>query len=112
MCPLQFAGEFVEEEKARLAVKEINELIDYYEENRIFFEEELAKEIDELLKKIKESWNQFKYSKDLKDGNGKDTREWNKAWKQISEDVPIVKKIIEKRFRDIIGIENSKNDKE
>ncbi|MCK5123352.1 MAG: hypothetical protein KAQ87_04380 [Candidatus Pacebacteria bacterium] len=104
MCPLQLAGEPTEEEEIKLAVKEINELVDYYEENRIFFEEELAKEIDKLLRKFRESWNQFNYSKDLKDGNGRDAKEWNKAWKQISEDVPVVKQLIEKRFRSIIGI--------
>jgi len=110
MNPMQWAGEPTEEEKGKKAASEINSLVDFYEENRIFFEEKLAGEIDELLKKFRDPWIQFDYSKYKTESKHKDVEEWNKAWKQISEDIPVIKKLIEKRFRDIIGIEKNNYD--
>ena len=107
MCPLQLVGEPPEEEKCKKAVEEINALIDYYEENRIFFEEEVAKEIDSLLQKFREAWNQFDYSKYKTGREHRDVEEWNKAWKKISEETPKTKELIENRFRRIIGIEKT-----
>jgi len=107
MCPLQLAGEPSEEEKGKKAADEVNALIDYYEENKIFFEKEIAKEIDNLLQKFREAWNQFDYSKYKTEGKHRDVKEWNKAWKNISEETPKIKELIENRFREIIGIEES-----
>lgn len=109
MCPLQLAGEPPEEEKGKKAADEANALIDYYEGNRIFFEEEVAKEIDSLLQKFRKAWNQFDYSKYKTDKKHRDVKEWNKAWKKISEETPKTKELIENRFRKIIGIEESIN---
>jgi len=105
MCPLQLAGESSEKEKGKKAADEVNALVDYYEANRIFFEEEVAKEVDSLLQEFREAWNQFNYSK-YKTGKGhRDVEEWNKVWKKISEETPKTKELIENRFRKIIGIE-------
>jgi len=107
MCPLQLAGEPSEKEKCKKAVEEFNALLDYYEENRIFFEEEVAKEIDSLLQKFREAWDQFDYSKYKTGGEYRDVKEWNKAWKKISEETSKTKELIESRFRRIIGIEKT-----
>lgn len=105
MNPIQLAGELKEEEKSKLAVEEVNKLIDYYEENRIFFEENIAIAIDKLLNEFRKSWHQFGYSRILRDDRAPDVDEWNKAWEQISKEIPEIKVMIEKEFRKIIGVE-------
>lgn len=107
MCPLQLAGEPSEEEKSKKATNEANALIDYYEENRIFFEEEVAKEIDSLLQNFRDAWRQFGYSRYKTGENYRDVEEWDKAWKKISEETPKIKELIENKFREIIGIKEA-----
>lgn len=107
MCPGQFAGEPPLEEKGKTAAKATNNLIAYYEENKIFFEESLATEIDNLLEIFKNSWYKFHTSQELRElrepGSAK---RWHDAWKEISEEGLKVKRLIEDKFRNILGIEN------
>lgn len=104
--PMQWAGEPKEEDKAKNAAEKINGLIKYYEENRIFFEEDIASEVDNLVKEFKSCWIEWTHYKRLEEGSDKKMKTWEKAWKQIDKDIPNVKKLIEKKFRKIIGIEN------
>lgn len=106
--PWQGAGEPTEDEKSDKASKCNMELITYYQENRIFFEEQLAEEIDSLLTELREAWSKFQLSRASKeDSDHKEARqEWSKAWTQIDEQVPIVKKKLESSFRANLGIEN------
>lgn len=107
MCPGRFVGEPPLEENAKEAAEATNDLTAYYEGNRIFFEESLATEIDNLLKIFKNSWYNFhayQESGDLKEpGSGQKRYE---AWKEISEEGLRVKRLIEGKFRSILGIEN------
>jgi peptidoglycan hydrolase CwlO-like protein len=88
-------------------VRKANDLVTYYEENKIFFEREIAKEIDSLLSKFKDIWGQFQIGQEQKKSNShkESLDSWNSAWKQIEKDVPKIKEKLENRFRDIIGIE-------
>lgn len=103
--PLQLGGELTEEEKTKQLVEKSNDLFDYYAENRLFFGEELAQEIDTLLKKFMGIWRQWNYAKDFKEGRTPDVEEWGKAWDQVKGEIPPIKESIEKKFRGIIGIE-------
>ncbi len=105
ISPFQFSGDLPEEDKRKQAVDEFNSLNNYYEENRIFFEENIAKEIDDLLENFVETLNQFDYSKDKTGGDYRDVKEWNKAWKKLTEDTSKIKKLIENEFRKMIGVE-------
>jgi len=100
----QWSGEPNQEQKAKNAAEMANDLVSYYEENKIFFEEEVDFEIDKLMKEFKEVWLTYSLSKSLKPHSDESMKEWDKAWKKINEDVPNVKKIIENKFRKIIGI--------
>jgi hypothetical protein len=106
--PLQGAGEPTEDEKAKKASQANIELIEYYQENRIFFDEELATEIDALRLGLREAWGKFHNSRTArKDGDYKEARnEWLDAWEKIDEEVPKVKGHLEEKFRTILGIEN------
>jgi len=100
----QWSGEPSQEEKAKAAAQSANELVEYYEENRIFLEEEVAIEIDTLMKEFKDVWLTYNLSKSLQPHSDESIKAWDKAWKKINEEVPNVKKIIENKFRKIIGI--------
>lgn len=108
--PFQLAGEPSHEEKGKVAAENANDLTDFYEENRIFFDEKLAEHIDFLLKDFRDAWNKLEYSRESrKSGDYKiSLDEWNSAWKQIKDKVPIVKKELENKFREILGIKNEK----
>lgn len=105
-CPGQFGGEPSIEEKAKTAEGAVNGLISYYEENKIFLEECLAKEFDKLVDLLKNAWWEFQTSQELR-GSGEpgNAGKWYKAWETVSkEGVPDVRKRIEDKFRSIIGI--------
>jgi len=106
MCPLQTSGEPSQDEKGGEAVKIANNFTDYYEENRIFVDEELAKKIDKLSETFKQAWNEFEIYRLSKKNREFDLENWREAWKIISEQTPIIKKEIEDEFRKIIGIED------
>lgn len=103
--PLQLAGEPSEEEKTKLLTEEFNALANYYTENRLFFNEELAQEVDKLLKKFLDIWHQWGYARNLRQMNEPNVKEWGKAWDQVKDEIPPIKRTIENKFRDIIGID-------
>jgi len=103
--PLQLAGEPTEEEKTKILADEFNSLASYYRENRLFFNEALAQEIDKLLQKFIEIWNQWEYTKDLQQIGQPNVNEWSKAWDKVKDEIPPIQKAIENRFRDTIGID-------
>ena len=105
-CPGQFAGEPSIEEKAKTAEGAVNGLISYYEENKIFLEENLSEEFDRLIGHFKSAWREFQTSQELRGSEEPGSAErWYKAWEKVSkEEVPEVRKRIEDKFRGIIGI--------
>jgi hypothetical protein len=102
--PMQLAGEPTEKEKTKILAYEFNGLASYYTENRLFFNEALAQEIDKLLQKFIEIWNQWGYMKDLQQIGQPNVKEWSKAWDRVKDEIPPIQKAIEDKFRDIIGI--------
>lgn len=105
--PLQLAGEDPKEEKMKLAAKNANKLTDFYNENRIFFDEKLAEDVDKLLSKFRDVWNKYQYAQEIKGTNqsSEALREWRNAWDDIQTEVSDVKKELESKFRNVIGIE-------
>lgn len=104
--PMQMVGEPTQKEKGKIAEKDGNDLIEYYEENRIFFEERLAEEIDALLSEFRKVWADFQASRISKELNDHETAtdQWFGAWNRFLEKVPNIKKQLENRFRNILGI--------
>lgn len=84
-----------------------NDLVNYYDENRIFFEEELAGDIDSLLSNFRSIWAKSETSRIsgiLRDSKAA-IDHWKSAFNQIQEKTPDLKKQLENKFRKIIGIE-------
>ncbi len=103
MNPLQMAGEPTKEEKTKKAAESANTFLNDFEENRIFFEEELAERLDTLQTSLRKIWLDFQYKDDLPLGKER-LAEWSKAWTAIQEEIPQLKKIIESDFRNILGL--------
>lgn len=105
MKPLQEAGEARPEDKEKILVTEFNKLSGYYSKNRLFFQESLAKEIDGLLLKFRDIWIDWRAAKGFGKSEYPDVEKWAKTWDKVKDDIPPIKTLIEKRFREIIGVE-------
>ncbi len=90
---------------------ELNSLISYYKDNKFFFQERLAQNIDIFIKLVSSSITEFYYSRynpNNKTGEGS-TREWGEvldALKNIGEEAFKIILLLEEEFRKIIGIES------
>ena len=107
MNPLQLAGELTEEEKQRIAAESANEFTNYFDRNRIFFDDSLAQKLDELRNALYDCWTSFGLSKTLRDAQDlKPSADmWTKIWEKLNTEVPRIKKEVEREFQKVIGIE-------
>lgn len=100
----QKTGDLPEAEKGKIAAECANDFTNFYEENRIFLDKELAKDIDKLSKAFRTAWIKFEISRSVSKEDNSYLKFWDDAWKIIDEETPEIKKNIEKKFRKIIGI--------
>jgi len=103
MAPLQLAGEPSKAEKMREAANLANDFIKYFDINRIYFDEDLEEKINIFDGKMREAWNKFRYATAEELGK-QDIDKWNEAWKEVKEEIPKLKKEIERKFRKEIGM--------
>jgi hypothetical protein len=108
MSPLQLTGELPEREKGEIAAKHANEFTEYYEENRIFLDENSAQDVDSLSSTLRSAWIKFRTSRAVDKASKEYLDYWDAAWKIIDNDIPLIKLEVEKKFRKIIGISNAK----
>jgi len=59
MAPFQMSDDLPEKEKGEIAAKNANEFTDYFEENKIFLEKELADKVDKLSITFRSAWHKF-----------------------------------------------------
>jgi hypothetical protein len=103
--PMQSSKESQEAKGGEVA-KIANDFSDYYEENRIFIDEDLAQKIDKLSDVFRKVWGEFetyRFGEKLKQPYFEG---YKNAWETISKETPIIKKEIENEFRKIIGIKD------
>lgn len=106
--PPQPGGESGKEikKKAEIVENNMDDLRKYYEENRIFFDEEMAKDVDSLLDiflKAKANFIAAGVSRMLRDPKT-EYSQWQDAWELIEKETPKIKEQLENKFRNIIGI--------
>ncbi len=99
--PFQAAGEPSQEEKAKKAAKSANDFLDYFNQNRLYLEEEVGKILDNINNELKNVWIEFNYAKQKPD-----FKKWSVSWEKVKDDVPQAMKKIRERFREIIGLES------
>ena len=108
ISPAEMAGDLPKEDKLKIAGEAGEKFRDYYSKRKIYFDEN----IDNLLAKINteflHAWIDFTMYPPKKEIlGGRDAKEkwkwWIKAWKKVTEEIPPIKKEIEKEFRKILG---------
>jgi hypothetical protein len=92
------------EKKGVKAADDINEFIDYYSENEIFFSEEICKNMNRLIEIVREAW----WTYDLQIVNAprgqSSIKHWDKIEKTLTEDIPTIKKQLIEQMRQILGV--------
>ena len=76
----------------------------FFSENRIFFNEELASEIDNLRKELYSIWTKWELAKTKRDLGESNVKEWGQAWDDLQKKVPELKQKLEKMFRGLLGV--------
>ncbi len=105
MSPLQRFSEDQKMENRMRAIDSAKDFIDYFDQNRIFFEESLVKKLEEVEDLFWDSWSDWMLSQDLRLDNMKDARKKESdAWDKLKNKFPSIKKGVEDKFREIIGI--------
>jgi hypothetical protein len=98
--------EAIVKRKAAVATSAMD-LINYFEENRIFFNESLAVQLDNLLLEFQDIWADFQLVEDLRlDDTKESVKVWIETWNRLNKDVPKIKSALENEFRSIIGIDS------
>jgi hypothetical protein len=88
--------------KEEQAVKGMGELIGYFREKRIYFEEELCRDIDAAIEEHVNVWVRTgAYPIRMPDG----PEQWSKAALHFSEHFPPIRAKIERQFRELIGVQ-------
>jgi hypothetical protein len=99
--PLQEAGEPPIAEKAKVAAEAGNAFNEFFNENRIFLDEPLCERIDELSRSLFHAWRDFNPQDHRSDVRMK---AWQAAWKRMEEEIPPIRREIETRLREILGV--------
>jgi hypothetical protein len=101
LSPLQVGDEDAHSEKGKEAATCANDFFDYFNESRIYLDGPLCAEIAELGVKVRRAWVDFNVPPDQRRG-----LRWLDVWNKFGEDVPPLLRRIEKRFREMLGVED------
>lgn len=105
--PFQWKGEDPPMAKWDTFISSFDELHDYFLSNKLFFDYQLATEIENLLKVIAQASTKWSNAQIQKlEGNKEYWEAWKKVWGEVKKDIPGIVDSIEKKFRQIIGIES------
>ena len=114
LSPFQPAGEPKRKEKLKIAGIAGNKFIEYYGLQKIFFSKKTVNLLDELHSRFRKAWIDFTTYPitDFDEWESVTIKQekwklWEKAWKAISEDIPLLKVQLEDEFRSMLGVENS-----
>jgi len=99
--PFQMAGEESHEDRAKEAAARTNELFAYFDENRVCFDEELCQLVEKLQEACRRTWSTFALP-GMKPASGK---QWWEAWEKWAQNIPPLRREIEKRFQKMLGVE-------
>ena len=106
---VEWAGEPDKKEKYKIAMERIVDFFKYFDRRRIFLSEELCKQIDDFVDKIRDPTIDFSMYLDDPQYDSATAREkrkvWGSAWKSVSKtDVPNARKSLEQEFRKLLGV--------
>ncbi|TAF99395.1 MAG: hypothetical protein EAZ30_00055 [Betaproteobacteria bacterium] len=109
LSPLQWVGEPNQEEKHRLAMNKLVEFFRFFDKNRIYLPEELCESLEKLAMQVRShiisSGVYIKYKDETLNDHTRESKEkaWNAGWGAIRNEVPQARKLLEERFRGLLG---------
>jgi hypothetical protein len=96
------------QQRTELAAQESDALREYFDENRLYFDEGTCIQIDHLLNILEDTFVDFK----LAASNPKSHRErWEAAQRTMYVNVPEIRQVIEKDFRVMLGYRIEQEDR-
>lgn len=105
ISPLQQKGTIPLPQKADCAAQAINDLIKFFDRKRIFFDRKTANSIEKIVKICKTSFYNFDLNQNTREIHRTDSlKEWNELWKKYRKESEKTKLVIEKKFRELIGV--------
>lgn len=100
------------EERVRTLITTLLEAKDFFEENRIFFDEGVVEKLDHVFRIAYEvyfdgSWNAGKELHEIPEGRLKDetSEKRLKAFEKVMDELPEIKKVLEDDFRRLLGVQ-------
>jgi len=98
--PLQWGGEDAMKQKRQDAAERANELINYFGENKLYVDESLAGDIEDLIITVRKAWSDFTVGgTEVKPTS----KEWLEVHRRFKEKVPTLFQAIEGRMRKILA---------
>jgi hypothetical protein len=101
--PTQWNDGHTREEKKQVAQSTGMNMTNYYNSKKIYLEEKLCTQIDQVLKLMNEAWIAFDMAQSTEPNEPNDKGLRILAWKNISEKLPPLKKSLETCFRQELG---------
>ena len=105
--PLQLAGELIETEKEKDFVQKANDMFEYLNIKKLFFDSNEQKHIDVVNENFKMTWNNYRYKKDIEKEPGQQkerTRLYKEIWDSTSKEIPEIISSLEEVFKKALGL--------
>jgi hypothetical protein len=106
--PLQEAGEEELTVKEKKAADAYNRLLDHFNRNRIYFDNNIVSGIESLLDKIRVNFIEYRDIQASLRMGIPGPNQYGKVWDSIKNDVPKLREDIRKKFQTLIGIDTLK----
>ena len=105
MAPWRPAGEESEDESRERFVDEFRDLRAFFIRLRLFVPGKVADEVEKLVTKIYETGGEFMQMRDDEDRGitNRPGRGWDELWKEIKDEIPVIREHLEDQFRKLLG---------
>jgi hypothetical protein len=102
--PIEMSGGPTKDELAAKADEYHVEFIRFFSENRLWLDESLERQFEAFIEAIVKPGISFSVFRLHDRGSVEYFKRWNEAWQAVSTDVPVLRKAIETRFREMLGV--------
>ena len=109
LSPMEWAGEPNKEEKHRAAMNKLTDFFRFFDKNRIYLPEELCESLEKLAMQVRSLNIGFgvyvRFNQESMNDHTRENKEkaWNAGWDAIKNEVPRARKLLEDRFRSLLG---------
>ena len=107
-APYEFEGEPDRAEKLQLAMDSVIDLFKLFDRKRIYLSEELCSKLEEYINELRSPIIDLTTYQNIDSQDQRIISEkiqvMRSAWKKVEKDIPLLRKALEKEFRNILGV--------